>query len=70
MRHAVQLLAGDERSSKRLLSSLPCRTARWARLVVDAADRDGSNHAAIDAVCLTEPLPIAYLLGAYALMPM
>ncbi len=62
MRHAVQL-AGDERSSKRLLSSLPCQNSRWARLVADAADRDGGNHAAIDAVCPSEPLLHIYLLG-------
>lgn len=62
MRHAVQL-AGDERSSKRLLSSLPGQNSRWARLVADAADRDGGNYAAIDAVCLGEPLLHIYLLG-------
>ncbi|EHD04486.1 hypothetical protein LTSEWAN_1774, partial [Salmonella enterica subsp. enterica serovar Wandsworth str. A4-580] len=42
----------EMRSSKRLLSSLPGQNSRWARLVADAADRDGGNHAAIDAVCL------------------
>ncbi|QUJ08004.1 hypothetical protein KCP77_13075 [Salmonella enterica subsp. enterica] len=51
---------------------LPAKNSRWARLVADAADRDGSNHAAIDAVCWGEPLPLHNIstCWAYALMPM